>query len=352
MREGKTRVAVALSGGVDSAVAGLICKREGYEVLGITLYLFEGQEESVEKAKRIAEALEIEHYILDVRAEFEKEIVQHFMESYLKGLTPNPCALCNRIIKFDRLLRFVREEIGVDFLATGHYVGKEALRGYMTLKAPENKKKDQSYFLALIRREHLPYLLFPLSRIPSKEEVRYLALSGGLQISQKEESQDVCFLKGQNLRDFLRNHLGEREGEILYQGKVVGRHRGYYFYTIGQRKGLGIPLGKTLYIVDIDPKENRIFLGEREKLERDYLYLEGEPNLFVPVEKWIRPSAQIRYRTTKVEVEDIFLEGDLIKVKFREKVRGVTPGQVCAFYEGDYLLGGGVIAPYPSQEFC
>lgn len=338
---------VALSGGVDSAVAGLLCKKAGFEVLGVTLYLFNGQEETLQRAEEIAKVLNIEHHLLDIREQFREEIIQYFLKSYQAGLTPNPCAICNRKIKFDLLLKFARERLGAELLATGHYVSLDSYQGYLTLRTSQNKKKDQSYFLALVKAEHLPFLMFPLGNFSSKEEVRALAHLERLPVTEAKESQDICFLKGQALEEFLKEYLGEQEGEIIYQGRVVGKHRGFFYYTIGQRKGLNLPLGKKLYITKIDPKENRILLGEKEELERDYLYVEGELNLFIPLKNWMKPSAQIRYRTEKVVVEDVVKEGNLFKVKLGKKVRGVTPGQICAFYEEEFLLGGAIIAPYP-----
>lgn len=343
------KVAVAMSGGVDSSVSAILLKKgltsfkeEIGEVVGITFFLFSGQEKHIERAKIVAEILEIKHQIIDIREIFREKIVEYFLKSYGEGLTPNPCALCNRLIKFGLIPDWIEKTLGATYFATGHYVEKGDLKGHPLLKVSNNRSKDQSYFLALVRSEMIGRLVFPVGSLSSKEEVRKIAQSYGLNFFEKEESQDVCFLRGKTLKEYLKEHFSEREGEIIFQDRVVGTHRGFYFYTIGQRKGLNIPLGKPVYVIKIDAKENRIYLGEKRDLLRRSLYLE-EINFHLPFEKWENPLAQIRYRSEKVPVKDIIKEDSYWKIVFEREVSGVAPGQVCAFYEGDFLLGGGII---------
>lgn len=337
------KVAVAMSGGVDSSVSALLLKKKGFEVVGVSFLLFDGQEKALESAKKVAKSLKIPHYLLDVRESFKKEIIEHFIREYSQGRTPNPCALCNRKIKFGLILELVKTELGAKAYATGHYVEKGVYKNHLLLKISRNKEKDQSYFLSLIPRERIPELLFPVGEFESKEEVRKLAEIEGLKFWKKEESQEVCFFMGKTLREYLEEVLGEREGEIIYQGRVVGKHKGIHFYTIGQRRGFNLPLGKPLYVIGIEADTNRIYLGEERELEKEELYLE-EINFQLPLEEWERPKAQIRYRTEKVPVKEIKREGAFWKIVLEKPIKRITPGQVCAFYEDEYLLGGGVIA--------
>jgi len=336
------KVAVAMSGGVDSSVSALLLKKEGFEVIGVSFLLFEGQEKALERAKKVADALKIEHHLLDLREIFKTKIINYFIESYARGLTPNPCALCNRLIKFGVVAELVKRDFGAEFFATGHYVEKAEYKGLTVLKTSRNRGKDQSYFLALLPKEVLPRVLFPVGAFESKEKVRALALKEGLNFFQKEESQDICFLKGKSLSEYLREALGEREGEVIYQGRVVGKHKGIHFYTIGQRRGLGLPLGKPLYVIRLEPKTGRIYLGEKEELFKKEFFIR-EVNFQVPKELWERPYVQIRYRTEKVPLKELKEEGEFYRVILERPVRGVTPGQVCAFYDGEILLGGGII---------
>lgn len=342
-------VAVAISGGVDSSLSALLLKRglisylpKGLRVIGITFVLFDGQR-YLDRAKRVAQFLEIEHYLIDLREVFKEKIINYFINSYGEGITPNPCALCNRLIKFGIIPEIVERNYGASYYATGHYVEKGRYKNKSLIKISANRSKDQSYFLALVREEILSKLIFPVGSFSSKEEVKKLALNYGLTFLNYEESQDICFFQGKTLKEYLKEFFGEQEGEIIYQDRVVGKHKGFFYYTIGQRRGLNLPFGKPLYITKIDPKENRVYLGEKEALFRDFLYLE-DINFHLPLRDWGKVSAQIRYRSEKVPVKDILPEGDRWKIIFEREIRGVTPGQVCAFYENHFLLGGGIIS--------
>ncbi|MCS7199861.1 MAG: tRNA 2-thiouridine(34) synthase MnmA [Caldimicrobium sp.] len=340
------RIAIAMSGGVDSSYSALLLKKTYAPkgtIVGVSFLLFEELRPQLEKARQIAEHIGIEHHIIDLREDFQREVKDYFLRSYAQGLTPNPCAICNRTIKFGLVPRLILKSISVDGYATGHYVSKGEHKGYILLKSSSNKARDQSYFLALIERDLIPLLLFPVGNFSNKEEVIKLAKEEGLNIFQFKESQDVCFLQGKTLREYLREYLPEREGEIIYRGKRVGTHMGIHFYTLGQRKGLRIPLGRPLYIVRIDERENKLYLGDEQELLRESFYVK-DINFHLPLDRWNRVSAQIRYRTERIVISDIVPEGSLWRIKLAKPTKRITPGQICAFYEGDYLLGGGIIA--------
>lgn len=334
------KIGIALSGGVDSAVAAYLLKKENYQLAGITFELFESQKETLEKAKNIAQFLKISHYIFDLKKFFKKEIISYFIDSYAKGLTPNPCAWCNRKIKFGKVLKLAVKNLKIEKFATGHYAKIETYKENLLLKRAKDKNKDQTYFLALINYEIIPYLLFPLGDL-TKNEVKSLGKEV-FKFLEYKESQDICFLKNKTLKEFLSLYLPEKKGPVIYGNKFVGTHSGIHWYTIGQRKGLGIPLGKPLYIIDLDSKENRIILGEEKDLFSEGLILE-DFNFHLPLNLWTNPLAQIRYKTSLKEVKDIIKINREYKILFKDPVKGVTPGQICAFYENDFLLGGGVI---------
>lgn len=337
------RIALALSGGIDSAICAYILKKEGYEVIGLTFELFDSQKETVDKAKQIASFLNISHYILDLKEFFEKEIISYFVNSYAKGVTPNPCAWCNKKIKFGKVLEIAIKTFKIEKFATGHYVEKENYKGKMLLKKAKDVNKDQSYFLSLIDAEVIPSLLFPLGNL-TKSEVKALGKKIFNFLDYKD-SQDICFLKNKSLKEFLSKYLPKKEGLVFYQDKVVGTHPGIQWFTVGQRKGLGLALGKPLYIVKLCAKENKIILGEEKELFSEGLILENL-NLHLPLELWTNPYAKIRYKTPLIKVKDIIKineEKGEYKILFETPVKGVTPGQICAFYENEFLLGGGVI---------
>lgn len=334
------KTAIALSGGIDSAVAAYILKQKGYELLGITFELFESQKETLERAKNIAELLKIPHNILDLKALFKEEIIDFFINSYAMGITPNPCAWCNRKIKFGKVLDIAIKTLNIEKFATGHYVRVSIYKGIKLLKRAKDKKKDQSYFLSLIDSKAFQYLIFPLGDL-TKEEVKNLGKELFNFLDYKE-SQDICFLKGKSLKEFLSGYLPEKKGPVLYKGRIVGTHPGVHWFTIGQRKGLRIPLGKPLYIVELNYKENKIILGEEKDLLSRGLIIENL-NFHLPLNLWDTPFAQIRYKAPLTKVKDIIKTNGEYKVFFENPVKGVTPGQICAFYEGDFLLGGGII---------
>jgi tRNA-specific 2-thiouridylase len=351
------RVAVGMSGGVDSSVSALLMKLAGHEVIGVTLRFHTLPEscsvddlrvccspQDVKDAAKVSEKLGIPHITLDWERIFKSRVIDYFVKEYLEGKTPNPCAVCNRDVKTGFLAKYLREVAQIDKLATGHYAKILEYRGRKMVAKAEDKNKDQSYFLALMERDVLELLEFPIGSY-TKDQVRKIAQEYNLPVAQKKDSQEVCFLMGKKPGEFLRDFVDTKEGIITdTEGKVLGKHTGIYNFTIGQRRGLRLSIGKPLYVIDLDEQNNRIIVGEKDELYRNslkLLYL----NAHLPIKEWGDVYAVVRYRSKPVRVRDIreTQDGGYF-VEFEERVWGITPGQVCAFYEGDVLLGGGVIA--------
>jgi tRNA-specific 2-thiouridylase len=351
------RVAVGMSGGVDSSVSALLMKLAGHEVIGVTLRFHTLPEscsvddlrvccspQDVKDAAKVSEKLSIPHITLDWERIFKSRVIDYFVKEYLEGKTPNPCAVCNRDVKTGFLAKYLREVAQIDKLATGHYAKILEYRGRKMVAKAEDRNKDQSYFLALMERDVLELLEFPIGSY-TKDQVRKIAQEYNLPVAQKKDSQEVCFLMGKKPGEFLRDFVDTKEGIITdTEGKVLGKHTGIYNFTIGQRRGLRLSIGKPLYVIDLDEQNNRIIVGEKDELYRNslkLLYL----NAHLPIKEWGDVYAVVRYRSKPVRVRDIreTQDGGYF-VEFEERVWGITPGQVCAFYEGDVLLGGGVIA--------
>ncbi len=350
------KIAVGMSGGVDSSVTALLLKEAGYEVIGVTLrfHTLEACEvnethnvccspKDVQDASKVAKRLGIPHMVFSWEKIFKSKVIDYFVEEYLKGRTPNPCAICNRDVKTGFFARYLRNVADIDKLATGHYAKIERDNEFgNVIKRPKDRKRDQTYFLSLVKKEDLELLLFPLGDF-TKDEVRKIAEKYGLEVAKKRDSQEVCFLMGKSPGEYMEEVIGKREGFIKHvSGKILGKHEGIYRFTIGQRRGLGISYGKPLYVIDIQPETNTIVVGEEKYLYNDKLLVRNI-NFHVPMERWKNVSAQIRYRQNPVPVEEITRTDEGFVVKFKEDVRGITPGQVIAFYSGDTLLGGGII---------
>lgn len=341
MRE---KVAVALSGGIDSSVAAALLIREGYEVFGVTMNL--GSFMSDEEAKRAAKVLGIPHFTVDLIETFQQEIIDYFCEEYFKGRTPNPCIRCNKVIKFGKFLDFVRE-LGANYLATGHYVKvsySEKEKQYLVLKA-EDKQKDQSYMLWSLSQEQLKFLKMPLGFL-KKAEVRNLARESGLSFG-KEESQEICFVKGGNYPQFLKEYFKKPilSGKITdKENNILGEHKGLPFYTIGQRKGLGIAHPTPLYVIDIIADENRIVVGVEEDLNKKSL-IACEVNFILSKlsSRVIEVEAQIRYNALPGPARITILDDERALVEFVQPQRAITRSQSVVFYQKDLLLGGGII---------
>jgi tRNA-specific 2-thiouridylase len=295
----------------------------------------------------VAQRLGIEHHVIDVQPEFRRAVIDDFVEGYLGGRTPNPCVRCNERIKFGRLFEIARG-LGADYLATGHYVRleKNERTGRYILKRAVDDRKDQSYFLYRLRPEILPHVIFPLGSL-HKSEVWRRVESLDLPPDEMHESQEICFVTQQDYRQFLtiQTPRAARPGPIVTtQGKVVGEHRGVAFYTIGQRRGLGLSARERLYVVDIRPDENTIVVGEASDLYCDELFA-GNLNLFVerPLRQGLDVDVKIRYRNACAPGRIEPLGEEILRIRLRTPQRAVTPGQSAVFYRGDELLGGGII---------
>ena len=345
------KVVVGLSGGVDSSVAAAILHRQGYEVVGLTLWLMKGKgqccSEGMVDAASLCEQLGITHEIVDTRDLFQTHIVDYLVTGYGEGVTPLPCSQCNKAVKFTPMLNYAQETLGIDQIATGHYARiryDEVSQRYQLLRAID-LHKDQSYFLYDLSQEVLATVLFPLGE-QTKTETRRIATEFGLSVADKPDSQDLCLVESHgSMRDFLNKYISEKEGEIVdLSGKVLGKHQGIHHYTIGQRKGLGIAAADPLYVVKLDPVMNRVIVGDRDSA--------GSLDCSVTRLNWvsiteptapIRCEVQVRYRSSPVVVSVIPLEGDRVKLVFDEPQFGITPGQAAVFYDGEMLLGGGII---------
>jgi tRNA-uridine 2-sulfurtransferase len=346
---------VAMSGGVDSSYAAYLLKEQGHKVVGVTFQLLPSTTkgtknpkaccsiETVARAKRIADDLGISHYVINLRKEFEEHVIEPFIMEYGLGRTPNPCIACNKYIKF---LAFPRKafSIGADKVATGHYAIIEELSGKYVLKKGSDETKDQSYFLYPIRIELMKQLAFPLGRLTKnaiKKDVNRL----GWNLRTVEESQDICFIPDNDCRAFLSCRLPFKKGPIHdATGKLMGTHEGLHLYTIGQRRGLGIPDKEPLYVIDMIPAENRLVVGPKAYLKRRRL-VARDVSLLTPNLSDVDPnrlSAKVRYRQ-KEEPCIISVSGNRLEVEFANPVNSVTPGQSVVIYSDSMVVGGGII---------
>lgn len=337
-------VAIGMSGGVDSSVAACLLKDKGYNVIGVTLELLDNEEtkKSIEDAKNICKKIDIKHYVCDLKKEFKEEIVQNFITAYKQGKTPNPCVLCNRLFKFGLFYKKALE-LGADYISTGHYARVKNNRLMMSLA----DGKDQSYFLCQIKKEILPKVLFPLNEFQSKEEIRTLARKYQLPVSEKKDSQEVCFIPNDDYKTFLKkNGQEEVEGKIiLTDGTVLGNHKGLFNYTIGQRKGLNISYKEPLYVIQLDTKNNNLIVGTNNELFNQEL-IATNMNYLVEKDEFFKTKlfAKIRSRGNLEEVDTVTEEQNRLKIKFKNKLRAITPGQLIVFYnENKECLGGAYI---------
>ncbi|MBL0225906.1 MAG: tRNA 2-thiouridine(34) synthase MnmA [Geobacteraceae bacterium] len=344
------RIAVAMSGGVDSSVTAALLKQQGHEVVGITMRLFvpctTGSGSAAHDAAVVADHLGIPHHVVDFEDEFRELIINDFIAEYGCGHTPNPCIRCNRFIKFGLLLDKARE-LGAELLATGHYVRKSIdPDGTCHLRMARNIHKDQSYFLYTLTQERLSRLLLPLGDVASKDEVRRLAREFGLPVAEKSDSQEVCFIPGDDYVAFLEGNaaLADTGGEIVHlNGQVVGRHAGTHRYTIGQRKGLGIAWSEPLYVVALEIKDNRVVVAEQQHVFAEGLLATDLSWVIKPLETGCDVTCKIRYRHQPVACRALIMENGTCEVRFTDPQKAVTPGQSVVFYRGDEVLGGGRI---------
>lgn len=357
----KGKVLVAMSGGIDSSVAALLLHEQGYEVIGITMktwdYASSGTSkketgccnlDSINDARFLAVRLGFPHYILDIRSEFGDRIIDNFVQEYLSGRTPNPCVLCNTHIKWDALLKRA-DQLGCQYIATGHYAKIRFENERYVISRGLDDSKDQSYVLWGLKQADLARTIFPLSEL-DKPRVREIARQAGFDdLASKGESYDICFIPDNDYRSFLKKKVDGLEqrvggGDFVdTRGGILGKHKGYPFYTIGQRKGLEIALGEPVFVVDINPATNTVVLGKKEDLEEK--------------EMWIKDVNLIKYASvpsdrsflTRIRYKDpgapaiIRHDNDRLKVLFEKKVHAIAPGQSAVIYEGDDLVGGGII---------
>ena len=347
------KVVVGLSGGVDSSVAAYLLKKQGYEVIGITMQMWreKAEDESgasiVSDAAKVAEVLDIPFQILDFKDIFRKNVVDYFVEEYLQGRTPNPCVVCNRHVKWEALLQKSRE-MGADYIATGHYARIQQLEnGRYVVKNSVTSAKDQTYALYNLTQEQLAHTLMPVGEY-SKDEIRQIALEAKLPVANKKDSQEICFIPDDDYASFLEREAGDRipgpGNFVTKDGEIVGKHKGITHYTIGQRKGLNLSMGHPVFVNKICPATSEVVIGTNEDVFSSALIC-GNVN-FMGMEDLKEPRkvrAKIRYAHNG---EMCLLEKvgeDRIKCTFDNPVRAITPGQAVVFYEEDYVLGGGII---------
>ena len=353
----KGRVIVAMSGGVDSSVAALLLKEQGYEVIGVTMRLWTVKRsdgpplskrccsvEDVDDARRVCQTLGVPHYTLNFEREFQEHVVDYFCREYDRGRTPHPCLACNDKIKFDFLLRRAMF-LEADYIATGHYARVRRNGAGFKLLRGMDEKKDQSYVLFTLTQEELGRLLLPVGEQP-KEQVRQLAADAGLAVADKPDSQEICFIPDGDYRRFIGERVKPRPGQLVDgSGTVLGPHPGVQFFTVGQRKGLGLPgnTGEPMYVVKLDPDRNEVVLGPSEDLYRRDLWASGVTfTAGVAPAGPVEVSAKIRYKASEAPAT-LLSHGEWAEIRFKEPQRAVTPGQAVVFYQGDEVTGGGII---------
>lgn len=348
-----------MSGGVDSSLAAALMQKDGYDTVGITFRMWPKEEcgssvgrtccslEAVTRARAVAGDLDIPYYVVDFSEDFKKEVINYFCEEYLKGLTPNPCIICNARIKFGKLLEKAKS-LGASHIATGHYANvnfDKKTKRYL-LKEGKDKAKDQSYFLFGLSQEQLASAMFPLGGM-AKEKVRLLAKKMKVRTFNTVSSQDICFVQDQSYAEYIKKKTGVliKPGEIIDKnGKILGRHKGIPFYTIGQRRGLGVAHKEPLYVTGIDIGKNRIIAGPREDVMKKSLEAERMNWIAIPsLDKPIKVKAMIRYNHRKADAIVTKTGSDSVRVDFKEAQAAPTPGQAVVFYSKDVVVGGGWI---------
>lgn len=349
-----------MSGGVDSSVAAAVLKERGYEVIGVTMRLWDGENingcvaestccslSAVEDARRVCDKLDIEYHVLDFRKEFSEAVIDYFVGEYINGRTPNPCIACNKFLKFDAMAKKAHL-LDAKYIATGHYASIEKSKDgtRFLLKRAASYAKDQTYALYSLTQKQLSETLMPLGDFPGKDAVRAYAEGLGLVTAKKPDSQEICFVPDNDYAAFIKRRIGSlpEEGNFVdLEGNILGRHKGIINYTVGQRKGLGIAFGKPMFVIRIDAQKNEVVLGEKGSEFSDTLYAVN-PN-FIPfdtLDKPIRAAAKIRY-SAKPANGTVSAEGSRIKIVFDEPQRAITPGQAVVLYDGDTVLGGATI---------
>ena len=346
------KVLLGMSGGVDSSVSAILLKEMGYEVVGCTMKLWEGDkrvaEKSIEDAKKVCKILGIEHHVIDLQDKFRCNVINTFIKEYQKANTPNPCIECNKYIKFGEFFEQA-DKLGCKYVATGHYSRIEYSEKYgqYVLKKAREEKKDQSYFLYTISKEKLAKIIFPLQDYTSKDEIREIAKKIDLPVAEKKDSQEICFIPDGNYTEFLKIYANQKNKKgdiILKDGTKLGEHQGYVNYTIGQRKGLGISYKEPLYVIKLDENKNQVIVGTEKDLYQKELEGKNINWIIEPKNKEIECFAKIRYRAKEAKAKVIIEDNNSVRVKFEENQRAITKGQSVVFYDEDgIVLGGGKI---------
>lgn len=341
------KVLLGMSGGVDSTASVIVLKNQGYEVIGATYRLTDDEnvEECIQDAQNAAKKLGIEHIVVDYRKNFKDEVINDFINEYMVGHTPNPCVVCNKNIKFGNFLK-TADELGIKYVASGQYAKIDKINGKYYIVKARNKAKDQTYFLYTLKENILDRVLFPMGDMESKDDTRQLVKDAGIEIYSKKDSQEICFIKNMKYTDFILKNskqVSKKGNFVDVNGNIIGKHEGIVNYTIGQRKGLGIALGKPAFVIDIDYTKNTVVLGDNEDLFRDELILNDYTFINEEFNKdTLRLTAKIRY-AAKEEGVTVINENNHLVVKFDNPVRAITKGQSVVFYDGDVLVGGGII---------
>ena len=347
-----TKVCVAMSGGVDSSATAYLLKKQGYQVFGLTMDLltppYAPQKSSIEDARKVADQLGIEHHFLDLKKEFRKQVIDYFCHAYKQGLTPSPCIMCNKDIKVGLLADKARE-LGADILVTGHYAETKITANGVELYRGKDLIRDQSYFLFAISKQNLQMLRCPLAAY-SKEQTRALAKEAGLEIANKSDSQDICFVSDGKYAQLIKDLDAEFQnipGNIVNRhGKILGQHKGLINYTIGQRRGLGIGGGDILYVLELDAQKNQVIVGSHEELKQQHVLLENVNWLGEDHPEKMDLMVKLRSRQDIVPAEITFLENKQAFLRLKEDFFGVAPGQGCCFYHNNRVLGGGFISKF------
>lgn len=354
------KVVVGMSGGVDSSVAAFLLKEQGYDVIGVTMQIWQDEDEftqernggccglsAVEDARRVAERLEIPYYVMNFKREFKVDVMDYFVAEYLKGRTPNPCIACNRYVKWEALLQRSLE-IGADYIATGHYARIEKLpNGRYAIKNSVTAQKDQTYALFNLTQEQLAHTLMPVGDY-TKDQIRAIAEKIGLMVAHKKDSQEICFIPDDDYAGFIDRECGKEVPPpgnfVSVTGEILGQHKGITHYTVGQRKGLGIALGHPVFVTEIRPETNEVVLGENEDVYTNRLYADHLNFMSLPdIREEVVLKAKIRYSHSGSLCRVKRIGEDEICCEFLEPVRAVTPGQAVVLYDGDYVAGGGII---------
>lgn len=359
MEENSKKVVIGMSGGVDSSVAAYLLKKEGYDVIGVTMQIWQEedaltQEENggccglsaVEDARRVAQSLDIPYYVMNFRESFKKSVIDYFVTEYLQGRTPNPCIACNRYVKWEALLNRSLE-IGADYIATGHYARVVKLKnGRYTLKKSATSAKDQTYALYNLTQHQLEHTLMPVGEY-TKDEIRKMASEIGLLVAGKPDSQEICFIPDNDYAAFIEENSDQKmiPGNFVdLEGNILGQHKGITHYTVGQRKGLNLSLGKPVFVVEIRPDTNEVVIGDNKDVFQEVLYASQLNFMSIAdLDGSMEVTAKIRYSHQGAKAIIRKVKEDVVECKFEEPQRAITPGQAVVFYDGDYVVGGGTI---------